>query len=189
MNTSVAELVDAFNYVNADKIILLPNESNMIKTAHQAADLYKDSEVKVVESKNIQEGFAALNGYFDDDLSFEEVYESLNEAKNNIVPITVFKSGKDANIDNEVAPKGSYVEAIGHKLIGYKPALADATVEAFSKISDIKDKSYAFVFVGQLVKEEEIEEITSRLNKEFPYIEIGLISGKQDVYDLLIGLY
>lgn len=189
MNTSVSELVDAFNYVNADKIILLPNESNMIKTAYQAADLYKDSEVKIVESRNIQEGFAALNSYFDEDLSFEEIYEAMNESKNSIVPITIFKSGKDAVIGSETAPKGSYVEAIGHKLIGYKDSLVDATIEAFRKIDDIKDRSYAFVFVGQLVKEEDSNEIVSLMNKEFPYIEIGLLSGKQDVYDLLVGLY
>lgn len=189
MNTSVSELVDAFNYVNADKIILLPNESNMIKTAHQAAELYKDSEVRVIETKNIQEGFAALNGYFDDDLSFDDVYESLKEAKDNIVPITIFKSGKDAVIEKETAPKGSYVEAIGHKLIGYQTNIVDATIEAFKKISDIREPSYAFVFVGQLVKEEQVKEIINRLNQELPFIEIGLIPGKQDVYDLLIGLY
>ena len=189
MNTSVAELVDAFNYVNADKIILLPNESNMIKTAYQAAELYKDSEVRVIESKNIQEGFAALNSYFDEDISFDELCEAVLEAKNSIVPITVFKSGKDAIIEKETAPKGSYVEAIGHKLIGYKSNLVDATIEAFSKIEDIEDKSYAFVFVGQLVKEEEANQIAELLNKEFPHIEIGLLDGKQDVYDLLIGLY
>ena len=189
MNTSVAELVDAFNYVNADTIILLPNESNMIKTAHQAADLYKDSVVKVIESKNIQEGFAALNSYFDEDMSLDEICETLLEAKSSIIPITVFKSGKDAIIDKETAPKGSYVEAIGHKLIGYKSNLVEATIEAFKKIEDIEDKSYAFVFVGQLVNQEDAEKIVSLLNEAFPYIEIGLISGKQDVYDLLIGLY
>ena len=189
MNTSVSEMIDAFNYVNADEIILLPNESNMIKTAHQAADLYKDSVVKVIETKNIQEGFAALNSYFDEDLTPEEVYEALLEAKDMIVPLTIFKSGKEANIDGEIAPKGSYVEAIGHKLIGYKKDIVESTLEAFSKISDISDKSFAFVFFGQMLSEEETEKITSALNEKYPNIELGLINGKQDVYDLLIGLY
>ena len=175
--------------VNADQIILLPNESNMIKTAHQAADLYKDSVVKVIETKNIQEGFAALNSYFDEDLTPEEVYEALLEAKDMIVPLTIFKSGKEANIDGEIAPKGSYVEAIGHKLIGYKKDIVESTLEAFSKISDISDKSFAFVFFGQMLSEEETEKITSALNEKYPNIELGLINGKQDVYDLLIGLY
>ena len=189
MNTSVSEMIDAFNFVNADEIILLPNESNMIKTAHQAADLYKDSVVKVIETKNIQEGFAALNSYFDEDLTPEEVYEALLEAKDMIVPLTIFKSGKEANIDGEIAPKGSYVEAIGHKLIGYKKDIVESTLEAFSKISDISDKSFAFVFFGQMLSEEETEKITSALNEKYPNIELGLINGKQDVYDLLIGLY
>ena len=189
MNTSVSEMIDAFNYVNADNIILIPNESNMIKTAHQAADLYKDSVVKVLETKNIQEGFAALNSYFDDDLTPEEVYDALLEAKDAIVPLTIFKSGKEANIEGQVAPKGSYVEAIGHKLIGYKSNIVDATIEAFSKIEGISDKSFAFVFFGQMLTEEVINEITSKLNEIYPSIEIGAIDGKQDVYDLLIGIY
>ena len=189
MNTSVSEMIDAFNYVNADNIILLPNESNMIKTAHQAADLYKDSVVRVVETKNIQEGFAALNNYFDDDLDPEDVYGCLLEAKDNIVPLTVFKSGKAANIDGDVAPKGSYVEAIGHRLIGYKSDVVDATLDAFGRIDDIKDKSFAFMFVGQMVKEENANRLVEELNKKYPQVEIGLMEGKQDVYDILIGLY
>ena len=189
MNTSVSEMIDAFNYVNADNIILLPNESNMIKTAHQAADLYKDSKVFVIETKNIQEGFAALNNYFDDTLTPDEVYDCLLEAKDNIVPLTIFKSGKAANIDGEVAPKGSYVEAIGHRLIGYKNDIVEAVLDAFARIDDIEDKSFAFVFVGQMVKPEVSEKLVSELNTKYPDVEIGLIDGKQDVYDILIGLY
>ena len=189
MNTSVSEMIDAFNYVNADEIILLPNESNMIKTAHQAADLYKDSKVRVIETKNIQEGFAALNNYFDEDLLPDEVYDCLLEAKDSIVPLTIFKSGKAANIDGDVAPKGSYVEAIGHHLIGYKADVVEATLDAFGRIEDIEDKSFAFMFVGQMLNKETTNNLVEALNKKYPQVEIGLIDGKQDVYDILIGLY
>lgn len=189
MNTSVSELIDAFNYVNADDIFLLPTESNMIKTAHQAADLYKDSVVHVIETRNIQEGFAALNNYFDDELSPKEVEDCLLEGVQGMIPLTIFKSGKEANIEGEVAPKGSYVEAVGHKLIGYQEDIIEATLEAFSKIEDIEDKSYAFVFYGQSLSEELANEIMEVLNRDYPQVEIGLIPGKQDVYDLLIGIY
>lgn len=189
MNTSVSELIDAFNYVNADDIFLLPNESNMIKTAHQAADLYKDSVVHVIETKNIQEGFAALNNYFDEDLSPKEVEQCLLEGVQGMIPLTIFKSGKEANIEGEVAPKGSYVEAVGHKLIGYQEDIIEATLEAFSKIEDIEDKSFAFVFYGQSLSDELANEIMEVLNRDYPQVEIGLIPGKQDIYDLLIGIY
>ena len=189
MNTSVSELIDAFNYVNADDIFLLPNEANMIKTAHQAADLYKDSVVHVIETRNIQEGFAALNNYFDEDLSPKEVKACLLEGVTGMIPLTIFKSGKEANIEGEVAPKGSYVEAIDHKLIGYQDDIIEAALEAFSKIEDIEDKSFAFVFFGQTLSEETANEIMEVLNRDYPQVEIGLISGKQDIYDLLIGIY
>ena len=189
MNTSVSEMIDAFNYVNADDIFLLPNESNMIKTAHQAADLYKDSKVHVIETKNIQEGFAALNNFFDEDLSPKEVEDCLLEGVTGMIPLTIFRSGKEANIEGEVAPKGSYVEAIGHKLIGYQDDIIEATLEAFSKIEDIEEKSFAFVFFGQALSEDVANEIMEVLNRDYPQVEIGLIPGKQDIYDLLIGIY
>ena len=73
--------------------------------------------------------------------------------------------------------------------MGYQVTIVDATIEAFAKVEDIEDKSYAFVFVGQMVKDEECEAIVEALSQKYPHIEIGLIAGKQDVYDLLIGLY
>ncbi len=189
MNSSVSELIDAFNYVNADDIFLLPNESNMIKTAYQAADLYKDSVIHVIETKSIQEGFAALNNYFDDDLSPSEVEAALKEGIEGMIPLTVFKSGKDASVRGEIAPKGSYVEATGHQLVGFSNDIVEATLSAFSMVEDIEDKSFAFMFYGQMLSDEKASEIVEALNKAFPQIEIGLISGKQDIYDLLIGLY
>ena len=64
MNTSVAEMVDAFKIANADEIILLPNETNMCKAAHQAAELFRDSKVKVIDTKTIQEGYFILSMKF-----------------------------------------------------------------------------------------------------------------------------
>ncbi len=189
MNTSVSEMIDAFNYVNADDIFLLPNESNMIKAAYQAKELYKNSVVHVIESHNIQEGFAALNNYFDDDLSAEEVEQCLKEGLEGMIPLTIFKSGKEASVNGTLAPKGCYLGSIGHHLIAYSDNIIETLKESFDSIEDIKDKSFAFIFYGQALSDEEAEEISNFLNRNYPHIEIGLMSGKQDVYDLLIGLY
>ena len=93
------------------------------------------------------------------------------------------------NLGSYVAPKGSYVEAIGHHLIGYKADVVEATLDAFGRIENIKDKSFAFMFVGQMLSEETANNLVEALNKKYPQVEIGLIDGKQDVYDILIGLY
>ena len=187
MNTSVSEMIDAFKYVNADEIILLPNESNMCKAAHQAADLYKDSVVKVIDTKNIQQGYYMLlmKAGLDED---DDIYECLKESLENVTALTVFKSAKVASIGDEVAPKGSIVEAVGHHLVGYKDNRLDAVIDLLAKVKDIDEKDVMFIMFGQMVNLEEIEAIQEEINKIYPQLEVGLIDGKQDVYDLLIGI-
>lgn len=187
MNTSVAEMVDAFKIANADEIILLPNETNMCKAAHQAADLFRDSKVKVIDTKTIQEGYFILSmkaGLDEDD----SLYDTLKESLENITPVTVFKSAKAANIGVDVAPKGVYVESIGHHLVGYKDDLCDAAIELLSKLDNIEDKGVCFIIYGQMVCSIKANELLEKLSEKYPSLEFGLIEGKQDVYDLLIGL-
>lgn len=189
MNTSVSEMIDAFKYVNADEIILLPNETNMLKAAQQAAELYKDSKVYVVNTHNIQEGFAALNMYMGTEATGQEVYEALKAGAESVTPYIVFKSGKDAKVGSLIAPKGSYVGSKGKKLITFAPKRTAATLRLFEKIEGIKEKEVCFIIYGQTVLEDAVEELISALNEMYPNLEVALINGKQDVYDLLIGIY
>ncbi len=189
MNTSVSEMIDAFKYVNADEIILLPNETNMLKAAQQAAELYKDSKVYVVNTHNIQEGFAALNMYMGTEATGQEVYEALKAGAESVTPYIVFKSGKDAKVGSLTAPKGSYVGSKGKKLITFAPRRTAATLRLFEKIEGIKEKEVCFIIYGQTVLEDAAEELISALNEMYPNLEVALINGKQDVYDLLIGIY
>ncbi len=187
MNTSVSEMIDAFKYANADEIILLPNESNMCKAAHQAANLYKDSKVRVIETKSIPQGYYILTVR----LGLEEdknLFYTLKESLSGVTPLMVFKSGKDANVNNEVAPKGSYVESIRHKLVGYKNDRKEATLELLSKVDNIAEGGVMFVFYGQMVSDDEANEILAAINGTYPQLETALVPGKQDVYDLLFGI-
>lgn len=189
MNTSVSEMIDAFKYVNADEIILLPNETNMLKAAEQAAELYKDSKVYVVPTHNIQEGYAALNNHMGDEESGEQVYQALKAGAEAITPYIVFKSGKDAKVGTTVAPKGSYVGSKGKKLLTFAPRRTAATLRLLKKIEDIDEREVLFIIYGQMVTDEAALELVSAINEKWPSLEVGLINGKQDVYDLLIGLY
>ena len=189
MNTSVAEMIDAFKYVNADEIILLPNETNMIKAAEQAAKLFKESKVYVVPTHNIQEGYAALNMHSGEEENGKEVYDTLKEGASYITPLTVFKSGKDAKIGGKVAPKGSYVGSSHHKLLISNPFRDEAVIDLLNKVGDISSHEVLFIIYGQMVKDEEANALVNKLNEKFPSLEIGLVKGQQDVYDLLMGLY
>ena len=190
MNTSVSELVEAFKLVNADNIILLPNETNMLKAAQQAADLYKDSKVQVIETRTIPEGYYVLTNKFClEGVSDDDVYDTLKECNEGFTSLTVFKSAKDATIGDEIAPKGCYVEAVGHRLIGYSNDIIESTIDLLSKTEDINFKDVIILMYGQAVSEETANNLKAKINEKYPNLEVDLLSGKQDVYDLLIGLY
>lgn len=187
MNTSVAELIDAFKYVNAEEIFVLPNESNMIKACEQAADLFKDSKVRVIPTKTLQEGYYVLTnraGLPED----EFLYESLLECREQVASLIVFKSGKEAHIKGDIAPKGSYVGSVGHDLVCYSDNKMETTLSLLRSIPNIEDKEVMFLMYGQQCDVSEIERVVTAISDEFFNLEIGLIDGKQDVYDLLIGL-
>ena len=190
MNTSVSELVEAFKQVNAENIILLPNETNMLKASQQAADLFKDSKVKVIETRTLQEGYYVLTNKFClEDVADEDVYDALKDCTEAFKALTVFKSAKDANIGSEVAPKGTYVEAIGHKLVGFNDDLIEATLNLLAKQEDIKFLDVCSVIYAQTVTDEIANQLQQRISEKFPNLEVAMVNGKQDVYDLLIGLY
>ena len=72
--------------------------------------------------------------------------------------------------------------------MGFKTDLGDATIELLSKLDNLDEKGVCFIIYGQMVSQEKVEEIIAKINEKYPTLEVGAINGKQDVYDLLIGL-
>ena len=187
MNTSTAEMIDAFKQANADTIILLPNESNILLAAKQAKELYKDSEIRLIETKNIPQGYSALSMLMISD-NPDEVYSSLIDGVNSVLSGFVAQSSRESTIQGKISNKGSYIEGIDDKLISFKDNRKDAVLDLLSHISDIKDKQVLFLIKSKDVPDSEAEETVNEINKLYPHMEVGLIDGKQEVYDYLIGV-
>ena len=61
MNPSAKDFIEAFEEINASTILVYPNNGNVILTARQAAELYKDADVRVIPSRTVGEGYASLS--------------------------------------------------------------------------------------------------------------------------------
>ena len=187
MNASTAEMVDAFKKANADTIILLPNESNILLAAKQAKELYKDSEIRLIETKNIPQGYSALSMLMLSD-NPDEVYASLVDGASSVLSGFVAQSSRDSSICGKVSQKGNYIEGIDDKLISFKENRSDAVIDLLSHISDIKDKQVLFLIKSKNVSDEEADSTLNKIQSLYPNLEIGLIDGKQEVYDYLLGV-
>ena len=187
MNTSTEDIINAFKAANADDIVLLVNNPNIFLAAKQAIELYSQSNVYLVDSKSIQQGYFALSTMMQDGTA-EEIYEVMQEQIQNIDVAFVAKTSKDSLTNGVTSHKGDYIGVLNGKIMNANLDRLDATCELFKNIPDIEDKEIAYIFVGEDVSEDEAEELKANLEDLYPYLDIGLIYGKQRIYDYLIGV-
>ena len=194
MNTSAAEMIEAFKQANAKEIILLPNESNILMAAKQAKELAegtkelgKGTKVRIIPTKTIPQGYSALSMMMNTE-GVDTCYETLKEGAESVVSCFVTKSSRDSNLDGVESKKGQYIESVNGTLVGAHDDRKEAVLEMLSKVPGIEDKEVVFIFYGQMMSEDQANEISEAIQQAHPNMEVGVIAGGQDVYDLLIGV-
>lgn len=186
-NPSTKRFLEAFENVNADYIYVLPNNSNIIMTANEARDLYEDSKVFVINTKDFGQAYAALSM-----LDFgcdepEEIADSLTASMQDVVTGMITKSIRDANIDNVNILEGDYIGFSDKTMYTSNKDKLATYYDLIEKL-DIKNKMFLINVYGSDVSKEEKEEIKKRLQSEYPNIEFYEIDGGQEVYDFIIIL-
>ena len=188
MNTSTEEIVNAIKDVNADNVIILPNNSNILLACKQAKDLVDDVNVYIIETKTIQEGYYGLSMMMGNETDPEVLVEQINEGKDLIQSAFVAKATRDYKYQDKTGKAGEYVGYFDDDIICGSSDLLKCANELIDSIEDIDDKEVMFIFYGENVTDKQAEELKESINEKYPYLEVGLIKGNQPVYDLLIGV-
>lgn len=187
-NPSVNAFLDAFRSVNAEHIVVLPNNSNIILTANQAADAYQDSDVRVIPTKSIAEGYSALSMM---NLWSETVDELVEDMSINLGQVTtgyVTTAVRDAHLDGIDIKKGDYMGLDGHHVQVTGTNHLETAKALINKLMNIAPKDVVIVFYGESVSEEEAAQLEAFLQEEYPLVDTGFINGQQGVYDFIISL-
>ena len=186
MNPSTKDLLDAVERVNADAVIILPNNSNIIMAAQSAAGL---SEVPcaVVPTKSVPQAFSALFSA-DETASLEENVENMTSAfadtKTGEVT-TAIKDSKDAH-DNPIhngdvigIADGS-IEAVGSSVEDVVMSLLD-TMEA-------EDADTLTLLAGADFSDEQLDALVERIESRFDELEIDAHRGEQPLYPIVFSV-
>ena len=185
MNPSAEDFIEAFDKASADNIFVLPNNSNIILTAIQAAKLYEGSRVYVLESRNIGEGYAALSMYDTTSGNAEEIFESLKDGMQGVITAEISHCVRDANIENSEIHTGDYIGFSGKTLLGKSTVRTEALLETLENIG-LEKYDICILFVGRDAGMEEGERMEAEISKRYKGKEIYLINGNQEVYDYII---
>ena len=186
MNPSVEDFITAFDAVNADDIIVLPDNSNVILTAGQAKKLYKGSRISIVETKSLSQGYSALSLY-NPDASVEETVSEMNAAKDAVVSMELTRAVRDAHIDGKAVGEGDCMAISDGRLKGAGKDFLTAFAAAL-KETDLDGKYVLTVFSGMDAREEITQKIVGYVGDNLPFLEVNVVETKQKIYDYVIAI-
>jgi hypothetical protein len=182
MNPPVEKFLEAFDKVNADVILVFPNNSNILLTARQAASLYKDARIEVIPTKTLGEGYYAL-GNLQADEPVDDVVQALTEAAASVTTGLVSRAIRDS----EAGAAGDYLGISGKDILCGAPTRDEAVLALASRLH-ASDADIILLFAGEDAPEEDAEALRTRLESACPRSEVILLNGGQPVYDYLLVL-
>ena len=186
MNPSTESFVEAIKEVNAENVIIVPNNGNVVMAAKQAANLVDGVNVAVVMAKTIAQGFSSLM-YYDPESDLETNVANMEEAISNVTSGEVTYSVRDTEIGGVKINTDDYMGIANGKIVISTKERRDALKSLLSDCINEESHMVTF-FYGKDVKDEEVaelEEITTAIN---PNVDVEIIDGKQEIYSYIIAV-
>lgn len=187
MNPSVADFVTAFDSVRARHIFVFPNNSNIVMTARQAADVYSDARIHVIPTKNTGAGYVALASMDTTSGNADEIEGSLVGIAANVVCGMVSSAIRDTVSGNLEVHKGDFIGFRDDDILsdGDSP---EAAAAALCDTLRAGEHDVVLVFTGADCDPERSEELNESLCARFPATEFIFNNGGQAVFDYIIVL-
>lgn len=186
-NPSIEEFIKGFRYCNSENIIVLPNNKNVFLAAKQAAELYKDASVYVIETKNLMQGFGALSVITPGITDMKSLVESATRAAAGVTCCEITAAVRDAVIDGLDIKTGDYI-AITDGEISVSATSAEEAVKAALEAADTDLSEIITLFTGKNVSAEKRAALTEEIEELYPDCELSVYEGGQEVYDYMIAI-
>ena len=185
MNPSTEDFVDAINRVNAEHIILLPNNSNIVLAAQQAAQVLDDLDIKVIPTKTIPQGLSACI-MFNPDVDFETNIAEMSDAIANVQTGQVTYAIKDTTYEGLEIKANDFMGIKDKEIVIANPDKMDTTRKLLDMMLD-EDSELVTLIYGEGVSEDEAQEIVDYIEENYD-AEVELNFGGQPVYSFIIGV-
>jgi DAK2 domain fusion protein YloV len=181
MNPSAADILEAIDAVPTDVVLVLPNNSNVVLTAEQAAAL-SEKAVRVIPTRSVQAGFAAMSRFLSTATPDENETAMLEELEGAATgEITV--ASRDATLDGVAIEEGAYLGLVDDVAVASGPDL-DAV------LNDVVDRVLAggqgFLTILTGENAPPLDGLVSALEARHPELEVEIHEGGQPHYPLLV---
>lgn len=186
-NPSIEELTQAFREANAEHILVLPNNKNVILAARQAAKLCTDATVHVLETASLMQGYAALSVITPGITDIGALIASAERAAKSVTDGEVTRAVRDATVNGRVIRCGDYMAFCGGELVSVAQTAEEAVLSLLAG-ADTDLSEIVTLIAGRGVDAEARAALTEQIADLYPDLELTVYEGGQDVYDYLIAI-
>jgi len=185
MNPSVDDLLNAINHVNAQYVYILPNNSNVIFAANQAAEL-SSKDVRVIPTKNVAMGIAAAIA-FQNELGPDENMQRMNEAAQHVKTAMVTYAIRDSEYNGIAIKQGDIIGLHNGQIAFSGKSVHDVVLEMMKKIITDEDELIT-IYYGADIQESDAQSITNEIESQYDYCDVECHNGGQPLYYYLISV-
>lgn len=185
MNPSTEDIVRAIESINAEHIIILPNNKNIIMAANQAKDI-SSKNVYVIPTKSIPQGIAALTA-FNPEAAMEENFEAIMNSLHTVKSGSITFAVRDTEVDGMKIRQGDYLGLVEGKIKEVKRELYPLVEDILDNMVDDESSSITMIY-GEDVSEKEFRELFEKLEEKYPDLDVMSVNGKQPLYYFIIAV-
>ena len=185
MNPSTKDLLKAAESVPSDKVIIIPNNKNIIPTASQVQSVTKKT-IEVIPAETIPQGIAALLA-FDYEADFKTNAELMTKALESVSTIEITRAVRATQIGRLKIKKK---QAIGF-LDGLLVAVADGTEDVLNQTlgkASLKKAEVVTIYCGADTELPEAEKLADAIRTKYPNLQIEVVKGGQPHYNYIVSV-
>jgi DAK2 domain fusion protein YloV len=185
MNPSIEDLTKAVSSLSSSKVIILPNNGNIIMTANHVHEL-TPKEVKVIPTQSIPEGLAAMMN-FSDERPLEENATRMAEKCNTIITGEVTYAVRSFQFNDQEIKQGDNIGLVNGEIVACD-GTPELVVEKLLKSVPAANSGLISIYYGHEVTATTAQDLLNTLEESFPQAEIELYYGGQPLYHYLLSV-
>jgi len=185
MNPSTQDILNAFENLPTDKVIILPNNKNIIMAANQAKEVTV-KKVAVVSSRTVPQGLAAMLS-FNPDGELDPVAEKMTKALSAVKTGEITVATRSVEIDNVVVKEGQVIALLDGKLVASSDSVEHGVMDLLEK-ANAGEHELVTLFFGENMTHVEANRLKDVIGRKYPSLEIEVQEGGQPHYQFIISI-
>ncbi|MCU0487677.1 MAG: DAK2 domain-containing protein [Anaerolineales bacterium] len=185
MNPSTQEIIHSFENLPTDKVILLPNNKNIILAGKTAAELTV-KKVAVIPSRTVPQGLAAMMRLVPDG-DFDSVVEEMNEALEEVETGEITIATRNVEIDGVEVQEGQIIALLNGKLVLSASDLDRACLGLLEK-AHADHFELITMFYGNNIAKPDVFRIADLIRAQYPKQEVEIQEGCQPHYQFIFAI-